>query len=511
MSTLTSNTITPRELVAVARTKARTMFPSFTYQILSAITVERPGLGTLCVDKWMRIYFDPAFVAAHQNDMEYLGLAITHEVLHPMLLHFARCATLAATHPQGRELMAKAQDAAVNDLIETSGRRVPGDWITPRSLGLPSGLSAEEYFELLAKQADDKAEQQAEQQQSEGSDKGDDQPAEGSGDRSGSKEGEGESEAAEGSGSQQQPQTGQSKSSQGQAGEPQANQSNDEPGKGGEDGAAAGQGSGQAQPGGCGGVDGEPYAGPVPDRTKGEGGSGADGIQKPWEQGPPSESQPGMTEAEQKVLERVVAQAIEQQMKGRGTGQGGLNRWVQKILHPRRDPLQVLESTVRATCQTGPGYGMFTYRHPNRRQPRGLPKLPVHRQPVCRVAVLVDSSGSMGAKDLGEALGVIGRVLKKMPPDSVRIYTGDTKAGPAQKVFRPEQVKIVGGGGTDVGRMLESVAKESPEPDVILAVTDGDTPWPARKVKPRVVAYLTRRYYAKQVPVWITKIVADKD
>ena len=207
----------------------------------------------------------------------------------------------------------------------------------------------------------------------------------------------------------------------------------------------------------------------------------------------------------------MVAQAIEHS-SGCGKGHGGLDRWAEKILHPRRDPLAVLETVVRASCQTGPGYGLFSYRYPSRRQPAMCGRLPVHRQPIPRVSILVDGSGSMDNEtDIAEALGVIGKVLKGLPPEAVRVYTGDEECGPAQRVFRPEQVNMDDlGGGTDVGGMLRTVARDRPQPDVILAVTDGFTDWPKHRLRPKVIAYLTRKSAAQRVPPWVTKIVAEK-
>jgi predicted metal-dependent peptidase len=488
--------LSARELVAIARTKARTMMPHLTYQILSAQAVERPGLGTMAVDRWLRIYYDPAFVTEKAGDMEYLAKVIIHEVLHPMLQHHSRCAGLIAGHRDGQRIGALALDAAVNDIIAGSGFTIPSDGITPERLGLESGLTAEEYFAALVQRAEEQP-----QQQSEGSDKGDDQPAEGAGDRSGSKEGEGVSEAE---GGDDDAPDGEPDSGEGEG---------DDEGQDGDDGAGD-PGDGKGQEG-----DGEPrelapgeaYNGPTLDRSKGEDGSGADGIPKSWECGPPSLEVPGLSEQDQEVLSRVVAQAIEHSPSC-GKGHGGLDRWAERILHPRRDPLAVLEGVVRASCQTGPGYGLFSYRYPSRRQPAVCGRLPVHRQPIPRVSILVDGSGSMDDEtDIAEALGVIGKVLKGLPPEAVRVYTGDEECGPAQRVFRPEQVNMDGlGGGTDVGGMLETVAKDRPEPDVILAVTDGFTDWPKHRLRPRVIAYLTRKAKAASVPPWAVKIVAEK-
>ena len=58
--------------------------------------------------------------------------------------------------------------------------------------------------------------------------------------------------------------------------------------------------------------------------------------------------------------------------------------------------------------------------------------------------------------------------------------------------------------------IIQTVAKDRPQPDVILAVTDGFTDWPKHRLRPRVIAYLTRKSAAQRVPPWVTKIVAEK-
>ena len=156
------------------------------------------------------------------------------------------------------------------------------------------------------------------------------------------------------------------------------------------------------------------------------------------------------------------------------------------------------------------GFGDFTYRKPNRRQPIGGALLPAHVKPIPRVTLIVDTSGSMGEGDLALALGVIGNALRSLPdPRGLRVMAGDTAVASAVNVFRPEQVELAGGGGTDMAALIVAAAEERPAPKAILVVTDGFTGWPPKPVGPKVVACLTQARTAERVPEWIDTVALN--
>jgi predicted metal-dependent peptidase len=111
------------------------------------------------------------------------------------------------------------------------------------------------------------------------------------------------------------------------------------------------------------------------------------------------------------------------------------------------------------------GFGDFTYRKLNRRQPARGALLPAHVKPTRRVRVIVDTSGSMRAEDLALALGVIQSALRSLPdPRGLRVLAGDTVVACAQNVFRPEQIELSSGGGTDMAAMILAACEERPAP-----------------------------------------------
>ena len=191
---------------------------------------------------------------------------------------------------------------------------------------------------------------------------------------------------------------------------------------------------------------------------------------------------------------------------------GGLAREASNLLHPKVDPARELLAKVKYAVACTSGFGDFTYRKPNRRQPQGGALLPAHVKPVPRVTVIADTSGSMEKSDLTLALGVIANVLKSLPdPRGVRVLAGDTAIHTARNVFRPEQVSLVGGGGTDMARLIVAAAEERPAPKAILVVTDGYTGWPQEPVSPHVMACLTRADAAGDVPEWIHTVILNPE
>jgi predicted metal-dependent peptidase len=153
------------------------------------------------------------------------------------------------------------------------------------------------------------------------------------------------------------------------------------------------------------------------------------------------------------------------------------------------------------------GFGDFTWKRLPRRSPPGGVRLPAHVQPVPSVVLIVDTSGSMDKRDLGLALGVISQVVRTLPHEALRVITGDTCAQATCKVFRPEQVQLLGGGGTDMDAIIRDVVEKArPRPDVVLCVTDGYTPWPQEDLGLKVVACITREESGYEVPEWIKRV-----
>jgi hypothetical protein len=237
------------------------------------------------------------------------------------------------------------------------------------------------------------------------------------------------------------------------------------------------------------------------------GGSASDGIQRPWEMGEPSDEAPGLSESDQQLIEATVAKEIEAAVaRGMLPSSNPLAKQARELLHPKADPFRELAAKVRFHVETTCGFGSWTYNAPSNRQLPGGVILPSCIKPVPRIVVIVDTSGSMQAEDLGKALAAIGDGLRSLPdPRGLRVLCGGTRIESAANIFRKEQIQLVDGGGTALDVIMRQAMEEKPEPKALLVITDGETSWPREEeIKAKVLVALTRKSrWCSPPPKWM--------
>ncbi len=398
----------PHDKLAAARLRACTLAPYFRSGVLSLIPREAPGLGTLAVtDKWIMLW-DPAFVAATPD--HELAAVVIHEMLHVTLNHAARCKAMGAEHRRWNI----AADAAINDAI--GALPLPKDVVTPATLGLPSGWTAEAYYRALDQRAKEKQEQQQSQPSGEGQGEGNDPSS-----------------------------------------QPSDRSTGDKPGQG----RACGSCSGHAH---------EKEA----QHTQGEN---------------------GRTPAEiVRAQKQIAADVQSEARKGRGNVPGELARWAEATLAPPKiDWRTKLAQLVRASAAHAAGAVTHKYCRPSRRQAglgygAGVPTLPALVAPKPRVAVALDTSGSMGGQMLTDALTEIRGILTAIgaPIDFVACDAATGKLVQAHTISEARKA-IVGGGGTDFRPVFAAFDKRKPCVDVLVYLTDGYGPAPETPPRYRVI------------------------
>jgi predicted metal-dependent peptidase len=207
-------------------------------------------------------------------------------------------------------------------------------------------------------------------------------------------------------------------------------------------------------------------------------GSGADGCERPGDRDGPI----GDRQAE---LLRLGTAAEIQRHDARepGTIPGGWLRWAESVLPSRVDWRAVLAAELRSAVAKVAGQVDYSYRRPSRRahlQPDLV--LPTLHRPVPDVAIVCDTSGSMGDRLLARALAEVEGVLSRagLRQTRVRVLSVDTDVHAARRVTRAGQVELAGGGGTDMGAGIAAAAALRPRPSIVIVLTDGYTPWPER-------------------------------
>ncbi|HTJ36650.1 MAG TPA: VWA-like domain-containing protein [Dactylosporangium sp.] len=220
-------------------------------------------------------------------------------------------------------------------------------------------------------------------------------------------------------------------------------------------------------------------------------GSGADGLDRPWDLGPDGAA--GLTPQERDAIRFRVAEGI----RGRpGTTPQGWRRWAEEAFHPPLPWRTLLGAAVRSAA-SAPGAGEdYVYARPSRRS-ASLPGivLPSLRRRPPRVSVVVDTSGSVSDAELGSALLEIAAITRAVGGrrDLVTVVSCDASARLVVPLCQGEGIALVGGGGTDLRAGFTRALRTTPRPDVVVALTDGQTPWPSQPPPCRTVIGLFRR------------------
>src|SRR5262249_5149775 len=149
---------------------------------------------------------------------------------------------------------------------------------------------------------------------------------------------------------------------------------------------------------------------------------------------------PRQGEAEAELIRRQVAQAISS-AKCRGTVPGGMNRWAQEVLAPPKvNWRRELLVNVRNAMAQIMGKTDYTYRRFGRRSTETVlrPAMISFRP---HVAVVIDTSGSIGQSELTCALRETRQVVKALNAP-VSVVACDAHARITNKVFDPRSVEL---------------------------------------------------------------------
>lgn len=458
--------------------------------------VQKPGLQTLALDMWWRLYYDPAVI--QRWSVEMLSGLLYHELMHLLRDHAKRMRSF------DRRFSNICADAEINDDLIAEGISLPADSITPASIGQEDGLLAEEYYAALERQAQESTADQiapAQLQQS----------------SAGEPEVEDHTKHGDGSGSN----AGDSDSSklgdEGKADNGHASSASSQPSDSSAQSGATSQHftlSGKIRASGQDAKESGNDQMQIPAPGAGRCGSCATGQQESWEEGPPGEKgvSSGTSKAEGELIRRDVARRIQEYSQSQSDIPGHWVRWAEEKISPKVDWRKELAAAIRHAVTDVAGVVDYSYRRPSRRQGQvgdGKVVFPTLRKPDPSLAVIVDTSGSISDTMLSQALAEISGVLKGIGQrEGLHVLAVDEVVHTCQKVFRPEQITFAGGGGTNMSTGLEVAANLSPAPQVVIVITDGWTPWP--ETAPRGMKVIVALTGDGNAPDWAKTVKIEK-
>lgn len=180
---------------------------------------------------------------------------------------------------------------------------------------------------------------------------------------------------------------------------------------------------------------------------------------------------------EQRELARELDEAIRQGAMAAGKlGTGGA-RELEELLQPQVNWRDALRDFITATCS---GTDYSTWSKPNRRyRAHGIYMPSGISETVDELVIAVDTSGSIGQREVTVALSEIASICDTVKPKRVRLLYWDTRICGAE-VYDEQDIpnlvkstKPVGGGGTDVTCVCTYMTDNNLKPDAVVVITDG--------------------------------------
>ena len=188
-----------------------------------------------------------------------------------------------------------------------------------------------------------------------------------------------------------------------------------------------------------------------------------------------------MSQEEKQQLAKEIDQAIRQgqiaHQKVAGKGAGGMDRAIQELLEPKVNWREVLREYVKTMCRAK---DTSSWRRVNRRflsMGTYMPSLIGER--VGRLVIAIDTSGSIGYKELAEFLSEVKGIAEEVNPSAVDLIYWDSDVAGHEEYDETTVPNIVsatrpkGGGGTSPSCVSEYLKEKKIEPECVILLTDG--------------------------------------
>ena len=184
-----------------------------------------------------------------------------------------------------------------------------------------------------------------------------------------------------------------------------------------------------------------------------------------------------LSDEDKRELARDIDEAIRQGAMAAGKMGGTGNRDLDELLQPQIDWREVLREFIQNTCA---GNDYSTYARPNRRlMSQGIIMPSGISEQVGELVIAIDTSGSIGQRELTAFLSEVKGVCDTVKPDKLRLlYWGSSVVGDEAYDMHEldslvKSTKPMGGGGTDVNCVTQYMADEGIKPQACIVLTDG--------------------------------------
>jgi predicted metal-dependent peptidase len=184
-----------------------------------------------------------------------------------------------------------------------------------------------------------------------------------------------------------------------------------------------------------------------------------------------------MSEEEKEKLAGEIDQALREGAMLAGKMNGNLSKEMDELLHPKVDWKEALREFVKTAMM---GNDRSTWRKPHKRYIGMNIVMPsYHSEKIGRIAVGVDTSGSIGSAELSQFLGEVKSICDEVKPEGIDLLYWDSRVA-KHEVYNGNEVetltdatKPAGGGGTEPGCVPQYMSKNNLLPECTVMLTDG--------------------------------------
>jgi len=173
---------------------------------------------------------------------------------------------------------------------------------------------------------------------------------------------------------------------------------------------------------------------------------------------------------EQEAKWKVALKQAATMAKSQGRLPASMDRVINELLDPQTSWRQVLRTMLTSVCKDD-----FSWSRPNTRyMGRGMILPSLHSPRLGRIVVAIDTSGSIGQKELDEFMAEIRGIMFDCRPEKLVIVQCDAKIHEWTELdpFDELEVTLKGGGGTDFRPVFDRLAEETESIAALVYLTD---------------------------------------
>jgi predicted metal-dependent peptidase len=189
----------------------------------------------------------------------------------------------------------------------------------------------------------------------------------------------------------------------------------------------------------------------------------------------------GLSESEKQELAKEIDQALRQgamaHAKVNGNGAGGLSRELGEMLEPQVNWREMLREFVKTICS---GKDASSWRRPNRRfLSSGIYMPTLISERVGHIVIGIDTSGSIGGRELNEFLSEVKGIAEEVTPERVDLLYWDSEVAGHEQYDASNVASIIdstkprGGGGTSPSCVTDYMKQNAIKPECVIMLTDG--------------------------------------